>query len=513
MSIKLSSAGSRAGLSRGQIAGLAAVGLLGMGGSGALVYHLVAAGQPPAAAASADEAKIAAKGEERRARSEADARKLRQKDLGQGYQFDAQGNLLGATTDATTLPQNRTLQDPTALPVDPQSPAAAAIRRGIERASNDSGQVDDDEDYGHSENRRAGRRGDDDLDASPSGSQATATLTASMLGYSTVAGASWAAHRPENGALGAAGKGRTASGLREQHGAETMDRLVDTVEESTKALTQHAGNSNPQGASRLPVPNPMGTSGYFSGPQLVSAGPSVAGDALYAGEKTVPAERSPQSFATGTVGDMRIGGGVGPDQIVREGKFLDCAVVNQIRADLVDSPVIAMVARDFVSLDGKYVLIPAGAKLLGEAGRVQNLQQERVYIKFDRILFPDQRSAYFPVRKVPAVDGMGAVGIEGDVDRHLFMQFGAAVMLGVLDGLGAAVQSPSAASNPTLRDLVMARTSADLSTVMSGVIQKYANVVPTVTVEAGAKMKVFFSEDIRLSPYMPTSNLTWVQER
>jgi Bacterial conjugation TrbI-like protein len=513
MSIKLSSAGSAGGLSRAQIAGLAAVGLLGMGGSGALVYHLVSSGQSPAATVSADEAKIAAKAEERRARSEADARKLRQQDLGQGYQFDAQGNLLGATTDATTLPQNRTLQDPTGLPVDPQSPAAAAIRRGIERASNDSGQLDDDRDYGHGENRRAGRVGDDDLDASPSGSQPAATLTASMLGYSTVAGASWAAHRPENGTQGGAGKGSAAGALKDHHGAETMDRLVDTVEESTRALTQQSGNPNPQVAARIPVPNSMGTSGYFGGPQLVSPGPSVAGDALYAGEKIVPAERSPQSFASGTVGDMRIGGGVGPDQIVREGKFLDCAVVNQIRADLVDSPVIAMVARDFVSLDGKYVLVPAGSKLLGEAGRVQNLQQERVYIKFDRILFPDQRSAYFPVRKVPAVDGMGAIGIEGDVNRHLFMQFGAAVMLGVLDGLGAAVQSPSAASNPTLRDLVMARTSADFSTVMSGVIQKYANVVPTVTVEAGAKMKVFFSEDIRLSPYMPTSNLTWVQER
>jgi type IV secretory pathway VirB10-like protein len=150
---------------------------------------------------------------------------------------------------------------------------------------------------------------------------------------------------------------------------------------------------------------------------------------------------------------------------------------------------------------------------LGEAGRVQNLQQERVYIKFDRVIFPDQRSAYFPVRKVPAVDRIGAVGIDGDVDRHLMLQFGAAVMLGVVDGVGAAVQSPSAGTNPTLRDLVMARTSADFSSVIAGAIQKYANVVPTVTVDAGAKMKVFFAEDVRLSTYMATRDLTWVREQ
>jgi len=207
---------------------------------------------------------------------------------------------------------------------------------------------------------------------------------------------------------------------------------------------------------------------------------------------------------------MRIGTGAGPDTIVRQGKFLDCVVVNQIVADLVESPVIAMVSRDFVSQDGRLVIVPSGSKLLGEAGRVQNIQQARVYIKFDRIIYPDQRSAYFPKRKVPAVDGLGAVGMEGDVDRHLMLQFGAAVMLGLLDGFGAAVQSPSAGSNPTLRDLVMARTSGSFQNVIAGVIQKYANVVPTVTVEPGAKLKIYFAEDVLMSPYAPSSTLSWV---
>jgi hypothetical protein len=78
---------------------------------------------------------------------------------------------------------------------------------------------------------------------------------------------------------------------------------------------------------------------------------------------------------------MRIGGQVGPEQTVRQGKFLDCVLVNEIRADLMESPAIAMVSRDFVSLDGQYVLIPAGAKLIGSAGHVQNLQQARIYLR------------------------------------------------------------------------------------------------------------------------------------
>jgi len=236
-----------------------------------------------------------------------------------------------------------------------------------------------------------------------------------------------------------------------------------------------------------------------------TAGPSKGGGDL------LPAEEQAQAFLAGAVGDMRIGGEVGPDQIVRQGKFLDCVMVNEVRADLMESPVIGMVSRDFVSLDGEYVLVPAGAKLIGAAGRVQNLQQARVYIRIDRVLFPDQRSAYFPARRLPALDGAGTVGVEGDVDRHFMLMFGSAVMLGMLDGLAAAVEGAGNAATPTSRELITARTSMNMSQVVSGILARYGNVVPTITVEPGSKMKVFFAEDVRMTPYMRSRDLSWVK--
>jgi type IV secretory pathway VirB10-like protein len=506
MTIKFSSAAASGGLGRAQIASLATVGFLGLGGSGVLVYKLASGPSSPAAAVSSDEAKLAARADERRAKAEADARKLRQQDLGQGYQFDAEGNLLGATTDTSELPQNRPFQ-PAKVPAPDPAPLAA-IGRGIDRGGSDRS-LDDADDYASTGRRRGTQKDDEE----PAPAPANSGVPASMLGYSTVAGASWAVRRPGTSGRGLARSGDpkiAIAGSTETSHADAIDRLVHTMEKSTRVASEQAAAAGAAGSARAVAAPGIGPGMWGSAP-MVSPGPSVAGENLYAAPAPAPAEQAPQPFASGAIGDMRIGGRVGPDQVVRQGKFLDCVLVNQLRADLVDSPVIAMVSRDYVSLDGKYVLIPAGAKLLGEAGRVQNLQQERVYIKFDRVVFPDQRSAYFPVRKPAAVDRAGAVGIDGDVDRHLMLQFGAAVMLGVLDGVGAAVQSPSAGTNPTLRDLVMARTSGDFSTVMTGAIQKYANVVPTVTVEAGAKMKVFFAEDVRLSPYMATSDLAWVR--
>lgn len=534
MSSKLSSNVSAAatGLGRRQMLLLAAVGLLGMGGSAWLAYRLAGSGRsPPASSVSVDEARLAAKVEERRARAAADARKLHQQDLGQGYQFDAQGNLLGPAADGANLPRNKFFAEE--APPNRQSAAAAEIRRGIDRPDRSSGDSgDDDVPNGggpfkgrFGARRRGDSQGDDSLAGDASHAEATAAdrvaLGAPMLGYSTVDGASWATRRPEKSAGG--GGVATAPGARtkqsaEERQSEAMDRLVRTVEDSARALGPAADTSRARAAAAgIGVGSGGGEGGTqespasFGRPTAGPPGPSTVGDALYGASTTAPAERAPQLFEAGGVGDMRIGGSSGPDETVRQGKFLDCVLVNEVRADLVDSPVIAMVSRDFVGLDGSYVLVPAGAKLLGEAGRIQNLQQERVYIKFDRLLFPDQRSAYFPVRRVSGVDSMGAVGVAGDVDRHFLLQFGAAVMLGVLDGAAAAVQSPSAGTSPTLRDLVMARASGNFSTVIGGVIQKYANVVPTVTVASGAKMKVFFAEDVRLSPYLRSRDLRWTR--
>jgi type IV secretion system protein VirB10 len=538
MSSKLSSNAPVAamGLGRRQIVLLAAVGLLGMGGSAGLAFRMARSRGPiPVSPVSVDEARLAAKVEERRARAAADARKLHQQELGQGYQFDAQGNLLGPAADGANLPRNKSFAEES--PPNREAAAAAEIRRGIAPSSGptwgDSADSGDREAEGGGEPTR-GRSGarrpgayqrDDSVGGDARDGEAAAAdraaLGAPMLGYSTVDGANWATRRPEKsgggGGVSTAPRAKTKQSV-EEHQSEAMDRLVKTVEESARALGPVAEASRARPASAGIGVGPPGGDGPtqespapFGRPTAVSPGPSTAGDALYGANTTAPAEREPRLFESGGVGDMRIGGDLGPDETVRQGKFLDCVLVNELRADLVDSPVIAMVSRDFVGLDGRYVLVPAGAKLLGEAGRIQNLQQERVYIKFDRLLFPDQRSAYFPVRKVSGVDSMGAVGVAGDVDRHFLLQFGAAVVLGVLDGVGAAVQSPSAGTNPTLRDLVMARASGNFSTVIGGVIQKYANVVPTVTVAAGAKMKVFFAEDVRLSPYLRTRELRWAR--
>jgi type IV secretory pathway VirB10-like protein len=444
-----------------KVATLLGVAAAVLGGGGVVAWKRLAADAKPAPVMpTADETRLLAKADQERMRAATDARKLRQAELGSGYQVDGEGNLTGPA-DTRDLPSNKSLDEIGAGGADK---AKAEIAKEVQVR----GAVAD-----HNEGGSGGA--DDKIQR--------ADLEKSMLGYSTVKAAKWASRRPEMVDDGEAG------GTAKVAGKNSTSDFLAAADKRLAALKDVV--ATPAGA-----PQTAGAAG---------AGPARAGNDL------LPAESQAQPFEAGAVGDMRIGGQVGPYQTVRQGKFLDCVLVNEIRADLMESPAIAMVSRDFVSLDGQYVLIPAGAKLVGAAGRVQNLQQARVYLRFDRVLFPDQRSAYFPTRKLPAVDGRGAVGIEGDVDRHFMLVFGSAVMLGLLDGLAAAVEGASNSATPTARELIMARTSMNLSQVVGGILARYGNVVPTITVDAGATMKVFLAEDVQMSPYMLARDLSWVK--
>jgi type IV secretory pathway VirB10-like protein len=464
MGLNMAAEAGRVSLAKWQLGSLIGLVVLATGASGTVVWKMAQA-EPRQAAPrlTPDEARLLAKAEEEKARQQAAGKRLKQSELGAGYQIDGEGNLTGPS-EGGDLPANKSLDEV-------GGGGAEAIARGI-KGRRRLAMQDQEEDM-PTERFEAPRReeGEEKVQRSD--------LEKPMLGYSTVKNARWAARHPETG-----------------EGGEGAEKLATR----DSSLERNLADSEKRLAALQGMPSPIA-----GGPSPIGAGPSKNGDEL------MPAEERAQPFNAGGVGDMRIGGSIGPDQVVRQGKFLDCVLVNQIRADLVDSPVIGMVSRDFVSLDGQYVLVPAGSKVIGMAGKTQNLQQARVYMKFDRVIFPDQRSAYFPVRRLPAVDGQGAVGIDGDVDRHFMLMFGSAVMLGLLDGLAAAVEGANYSATPTTRELIMARTSTNMSQVVAGIIQRYGNVVPTITVEAGSKMKVFFAEDVRISPYMHSRDLSWVR--
>jgi type IV secretion system protein VirB10 len=474
-------------------------GLVGLAAIGIFAWKAFAA-EPRVEVVPEDSERVRKMMEGKRAASAAAAARLKQQALGESATIDESGRFMGIASDGSPLLKNRSLEQ-AAGPANQKSGELSAVTREINAQSRVPAVTTEEEEQVHRRPAGASRAerdsGEEPVRRERRGDDGKST----MLGYTINQAATWATRRPgsggtERGEVGAGGDGR-----------EKGDPMAAALDGAVRAQERLLAGTTARAAAASGAAAGLGSGLGLGGP----GGPSASGRSLYAEDDDVaggPATKGPQLFQRGGVGDMRLSSETVPSQIVRQGKFLDCALVNQLRADLVESEVIAMVVRDFVSVDGALVLVPAGTKLVGAAGRVQNVQQARVYIRFERLIYPDQRTVFFP-RKVPAVDALGAAGVEGDVDRHFFLQFGSAVMLGVLDGLAAAVQgSAVGASDPSLRDLVVGRTSSNLASVMAGIIGRYGNVVPTITVEPGEKIKVFFADDVELTPYAPTRGVS-----
>jgi|GEM_PF-3503215 type IV secretory pathway VirB10-like protein len=438
-------------------------GVTGMACVGGLLYKAFTPAKAATRQQSPGEARIASKAEEARSRAEAGVSRMRQEDVGTGYQFDAMGNYLPSKVDPRDLPDNQPLISIEPAQASPTSRIAAGIQEEKPRSWREDGDQARESDPSMFRERREARKED------------RADLQGSMLGYTTSVSARWAIRRAERGTAAPAGEAAHLSPEEAQVQAnnQAIERLTTLAEKSMAGA--------PEGAPRM------------------------------------PAEAVSQVAPPGEVADMRISGGIGPEVVVREGKFLDCVLINRVESDIADSPVMAQVAQDFLSLDGKDVLIPAGARIYGTAGKVESLQQAKLFIKFHKIVFPRRseeetpKVAFFPTRQFPAMDSMGRLGVGGQVNRHMMLQFGAAIMLGVFDGLAAQVQSPGAQDDPTARDMVMSRTSQNFANVVNAVIQRYANVVPTVTIKEGTKLKCYFTQDVALTPFMATRNLSWVR--
>ncbi|MBP7868396.1 MAG: TrbI/VirB10 family protein [Acidobacteria bacterium] len=183
-----------------------------------------------------------------------------------------------------------------------------------------------------------------------------------------------------------------------------------------------------------------------------------------------------------------------------EGDFLECVLLHRIVSDTEESPVLAVVVRDLVDNSGKWVIIPQGTKVVGKTKIVDYTGAHRMYILFHRMILPDGVSVEFPynVNALKALDQTGALGVSSKVNRHWMLQFGTALMFGLLDGLGAAATAQTESKTGAY---IVDKTDQNMDKVLDTILRRYQNVVPTVTVNQGFRMRVYITDDVAVTPY------------
>ncbi len=144
------------------------------------------------------------------------------------------------------------------------------------------------------------------------------------------------------------------------------------------------------------------------------------------------------------------------------------------------------------------MLIPAGSKLLGEANKVDTFGQVRLAVTFHRLIMPDGFSV--DLDQFKGLDQEGATALKDKVDNHYAKIFGASVAIGVLGGV--AQVGTGSVLNADGADRIRQGFGVGMATAGEQILDRFLNILPTVTIREGTRIKIYLSNDLLL----PDSN-------
>jgi type IV secretion system protein VirB10 len=173
--------------------------------------------------------------------------------------------------------------------------------------------------------------------------------------------------------------------------------------------------------------------------------------------------------------------------LLAKGSFLDCTLETAIDSSL-PGMTTCVTATDTFSVDGSVVLLERGTKLVGETrGQVQQ-GTTRVYVLWTEARTPT--GVVVPLAS-PGTDGLGRSGLPGEVNRHFWERFGAAILVSVIDGVVQAAGQNSGSGDDTV--VISPSTSRD---VMTEILRSTINIRPTVTKQNGDRIAVLVARDL-----------------
>jgi len=188
--------------------------------------------------------------------------------------------------------------------------------------------------------------------------------------------------------------------------------------------------------------------------------------------------------------------------LLSEGTLIEAVLLNRLDGTFA-GPVMCTVSVPVYARDTQRVLVPRGARVLGEAKPVSTFGQSRLAIAFHRLLFPDGRRVSLDAAQ--GLTALGEAGLTDEVDHHYARIFGASLALGLLSGF--AQYGTRAGLNESFSDTY--RQAAGASVAQSGlhVLDRFTNILPTVTIREGHRLRIYLTHDLPLptQPAAPAS--------
>jgi type IV secretory pathway VirB10-like protein len=191
----------------------------------------------------------------------------------------------------------------------------------------------------------------------------------------------------------------------------------------------------------------------------------------------------------------------GKSYVLFEGTILESVLINRLDGALT-GPIACLTTTDTYSHDRQQLLIPAGSRLLGETRKVEAFGTTRLAVLFHRLLMPDGYSV--SLDQFQGLNQAGDVGLKDQINNHYAQIFGASLAIGALGA--AAGAGTGSALTETGTDRLRQGFGASTAQSSAQVLDRFLNILPTITIREGHRVKVYLAGDLGLPAY-PNHNM------
>jgi type IV secretory pathway VirB10-like protein len=204
-------------------------------------------------------------------------------------------------------------------------------------------------------------------------------------------------------------------------------------------------------------------------------------------------DRKEEAKKPAAVSAASVNAAAGKTYVLFEGTILESVLINRLDGGFT-GPVECLLSTDVYSSDRQHLLVPAGSKILGETKKVDTFGQTRLAVVFHRLLMPDGYSVSLDGFK--GLNQIGDTGLRDQVNNHYLRIFGVSLAIGALGAVaeGGTAGSLTASSGDLMRQ-GFAQSTAQSS---AQILDKFLNVMPTVTIREGHRVKVYLAGDLGL---------------
>lgn len=191
--------------------------------------------------------------------------------------------------------------------------------------------------------------------------------------------------------------------------------------------------------------------------------------------------------------------------VVQRGTVIPAALPHRLVSDL-PGDLIAEVQRDvYDSPSQKYVMIPAGSRLVGEYNSSVSYGQNRVQVVWVAIYFPD--GSFIDLDRMPSHSADGAVGLKDQVDNH-WKRVIAGVALSSILAAGLQISqnrtNGSVLTYPSAGQEASAAIGTQAAELGQQLTNRNLNIQPTLKIRPGEIFAVSVKKDMLLpGPYTP----------